>query len=504
MADQLCWVMVGLRRHVCPDLTHLVLAKLHIDEHLTLKSAVETKRMPIVTLVHQFLHSRSMITEDDMFDSKIAAIQIKNLEMYVFIVNKSQWSSFRSDCNFAAAVGDLPILQYIRKQTHAMDGWICDLLRTSVVHEHVHIVKWLLPFSKCQHDNLIQMAISSGNIELVDAFQSPRRKRFSIIQAAKGGHLEMIKSLHKRDMAELDALAIDAAASGGHLETVCWLHQHVTHGRCTTNAMDNAALHGHFDVVRFLHINRCEGCSTNAMDGAAKNGHLQIVRFLDKYRIEGCSTKALEYASSNGHLHVVVYLTERHLCSITESAINGAASNGHVEVLRHLVSVCPPISFDQAYKVAASRGHLPVVQLLFDKVGDLDVCHIACAHGHLHLLQWLYVRRKQNFCANLYDFAAEGGHLKILEWLHEQPVQADCSQNAMNLAAQNGHLTTIQWLHHHRTEGCSEMAATFAAQNGHLEVLEWLYDHYQINMEMALLTAELYDQDEIANWIRSL
>jgi hypothetical protein len=36
--------------------------------------------------------------------------------------------------------------------------------------------------------------------------------------------------------------------------------------------MDNAALYGHLEVVKWLHVNRQEGCTNNAMDLAAENG----------------------------------------------------------------------------------------------------------------------------------------------------------------------------------------------------------------------------------------
>lgn len=43
---------------------------------------------------------------------------------------------------------------------------------------------------------------------------------------------------------------------------------------CTKSAMDVSAMHGHLEVVKWLHENRSEGCSTNAMDWAAKEGKL--------------------------------------------------------------------------------------------------------------------------------------------------------------------------------------------------------------------------------------
>lgn len=43
-----------------------------------------------------------------------------------------------------------------------------------------------------------------------------------------------------------------------------------------TAAMDEAAKNGHIDVVKFLHSNRQEGCTGGAMDMASRNGHLEV------------------------------------------------------------------------------------------------------------------------------------------------------------------------------------------------------------------------------------
>lgn len=54
---------------------------------------------------------------------------------------------------------------------------------------------------------------------------------------------------------------------------------------CTTTAMDVSAMHGHLDVVKWLHANRSEGCTTDAMDWAAKEGRMvgaQVVCWLNR------------------------------------------------------------------------------------------------------------------------------------------------------------------------------------------------------------------------------
>ena len=78
--------------------------------------------------------------------------------------------------------------------------------------------------------------------------------------------------------------SINNAAKRGHLEVIKWLHYNRSEG-CTTKAlslkaMDLAAENGHLEVVKWLHHNRSEGCTTDAMNRAAKYGHLEVVKFL--------------------------------------------------------------------------------------------------------------------------------------------------------------------------------------------------------------------------------
>lgn len=45
-----------------------------------------------------------------------------------------------------------------------------------------------------------------------------------------------------------------------------------------TEAMDEAAKNGHLEVVRWLHENRIEGCTGGAMDMASRHGYLDVSR----------------------------------------------------------------------------------------------------------------------------------------------------------------------------------------------------------------------------------
>mmetsp|Transcript_17703 Transcript_17703/g.28787 ORF Transcript_17703/g.28787 Transcript_17703/m.28787 type:complete len:112 (+) Transcript_17703:153-488(+) len=64
----------------------------------------------------------------------------------------------------------------------------------------------------------------------------------------------------------------------------------------SSSSMDNAAKEGHLAVVKWLHKNRQE-CTTQAMNLSAWNGHLHVVEWLHANRSEGCTTWGMNMAA---------------------------------------------------------------------------------------------------------------------------------------------------------------------------------------------------------------
>ena len=55
---------------------------------------------------------------------------------------------------------------------------------------------------------------------------------------------------------------MDKAAEEGNLQLLIQLH---TKGnKCTTCAMDDAARNGHLEIIKWLHENRTDGCTKSA------------------------------------------------------------------------------------------------------------------------------------------------------------------------------------------------------------------------------------------------
>lgn len=100
----------------------------------------------------------------------------------------------------------------------------------------------------------------------------------------------MILFYHERVKRVNDFQLIDPAASG-HLQLVKYLDG--IGSTASHDAMNNAAKAGHLEVVKFLLKSRSEGCTKAALDNAAFAGHLETIKWLHENRSEGCTTYAM-------------------------------------------------------------------------------------------------------------------------------------------------------------------------------------------------------------------
>eukprot|EP01133_Synstelium_polycarpum_P007923 gene7923-9308_t len=121
-----------------------------------------------------------------------------------------------------------------------------------------------------------------------------------INKAAEYGHKDLLRYLlDDNPLMAWDGLALVNAAGGGHLDVVKMLHFHKGPPMWLIDgarAMEFAAEHGYIKVVRFLHESRTEGCSSYALTMASMNGHYDVVEYLLNNRTEGQLDQALKAA----------------------------------------------------------------------------------------------------------------------------------------------------------------------------------------------------------------
>ncbi|ETI50794.1 hypothetical protein F443_05726 [Phytophthora nicotianae P1569] len=244
---------------------------------------------------------------------------------------------------------------------------------------------------------------------------------------ARHGELEHLQWMHENCSGDLSTEEMDGAATNGNLNVVEWLHEAPFRGsistrsstdrgtnvmqcwswrqsgKCTTAAMDGAAMNGHLNVVKWLHKNREEGCTTSAMDLAAQNGHFNVVSWLHCNRGEGCTPAAIDGAASNGFLLVVSWLKEHRSEGCTSAAMINAASNGFLEVVKYLHTNLNQQATIAAITAAAGNGHLPVVKYLHDNHSEhctMDAIAQANTNGHHTVVEFLL---KHEGCRRAYE-----------------------------------------------------------------------------------------------------
>lgn len=275
------------------------------------------------------------------------------------------------------------------------------------------------------------------------------------------------------------------------IDTKGYIEKSWRYGHCTGEALNLAAEHGHFEVVKWLYDIRTDTCSggCSAMSKAVENGHLSIAQWFHSVKREVCSADAIIKAAKNGHLEVLEWLHLNNLFKCTKAAIEGAAESGHLEVVKWLHQVQHERGSAQILRGAVNSGNLELVEWVYENVhlkchrNDhpyLDTTTVA-RRGHLDLLKWLHEHFPDSIsgCDDLLDAAAANGHMDVIEWLHKQG-QTGYSESAPCSAARNGDLPLLKWLHAKSSRGIVNrpFVMDWAASKGYLEIVRWLHGVY--------------------------
>lgn len=103
-----------------------------------------------------------------------------------------------------------------------------------------------LASSNAPFEVMLQLTTNKAILEKV---YKPRKHTWD--WAAKNGHLNVLKWLHKHHKGDISDDTLDYAAANGHLKVVEWLHEHY-HAEVSFKALELAAQHRHYEVVKFL------------------------------------------------------------------------------------------------------------------------------------------------------------------------------------------------------------------------------------------------------------
>lgn len=122
---------------------------------------------------------------------------------------------------------------------------------------------------------LFNHACRSGNLEIVEELSNKVTPEvFSTVEAARGGHLPILKYLESKGC-EWDTRTSAAAAASGSIEVLEYLF-----GKCefNANAFSEASRKGHLHVVKWLHKHNVNS-DQRVCALASREGHLDVLKW---------------------------------------------------------------------------------------------------------------------------------------------------------------------------------------------------------------------------------
>ncbi|OQR80566.1 hypothetical protein ACHHYP_17464 [Achlya hypogyna] len=300
--------------------------------------------------------------------------------------------------------------------------------------------------------------------------------------AVVAGQPHIVRQLLRWQPSLASPYAMDLVAMTGDMNLLQWFHQEGH--KCTTTAMDGAAMNGHLDVVRFLHFERTEGCTESAATAAIARGHAAVVEFLIRHQggrvRSSLSFKPLEglyyqlpRVTGTGHAEAVMLLYTMTATRLEEYALLLLVRREGLALLQFFVAHGYLGLSQYALEISIERRDTEMFEYIVNQV-----LH---DHGQTPLNEaesiaedWLPNNDAWEHC-NAIDKVAFFGDLATIQVLHRKRF-GGCSAMAMDMASTNGHLHVLEWLRANRHEGCTANAIALAAARGHSDVVRWLHE----------------------------
>jgi hypothetical protein len=299
-------------------------------------------------------------------------------------------------CNSAAAYGNIEALNFLAENHVSLRLEHQPISEVIVKNGHLHVLEWVL-----QNNNNSQQQLRIPWYDLMT-------------YAARHGNLTILQWLYTNGGPLFSERTCQLAAIGGHLHILKWLHRY----DCPVDAsiFAEAAYYGHVDVLEWAHT--CCPWSSYACASAARGGHLHVLKWL---RSIGCpwNDMTCSHAALGGHLEILQWARENR-CSWCSETCSYAAEEGHLDILKW-----------------AHENGCP---------WDSRTCAKAALSGHLEVLQWA----RKNDCPwneRTCSFAAMNGHLNVLQWAHFNGCPWD--EETCTNAERNNHLDLLQWAKEH-------------------------------------------------------
>ncbi|EGZ05555.1 hypothetical protein PHYSODRAFT_342360 [Phytophthora sojae] len=209
---------------------------------------------------------------------------------------------FQESLKVAAGRGGVALVEWVL--THFQGFEVLSEVDTEAAkHGHLHVLQHLF-----EHDHGRDYQWESGISFACDRGNLPMAK-WMVEHPTGGGHVDVLEYLFEVGFADINAAAlyhavdevVIEAAKNGHLEILKYFHDLDDGSGRVTGATSTKWRRTKQTIEWWAR-------SSDAIDGAAGSGHLEIVKWLHDTRSVRCSTKAMDYAARSGQLEMVKWL----------------------------------------------------------------------------------------------------------------------------------------------------------------------------------------------------
>lgn len=256
----------------------------------------------------------------------------------------------------AASEGNMKVLRHLYKNN--MGKCTTEAMDSAATNGHLSVV-WFLK-------NKFNAACTNKAIE----------------GAAKNKHDPIIEMMITEKLAVCTPIALEESTKQGNLDAVIFLTKYTnvrstnnddenSYVACSEEALDEAAINGHLEVVRYFHKKRRERCTQKGIDGAAENGKIETVYYLHTQQNNVCTAEGLNGAAKNGHTEIVKYIYTKMGVTSNDAIVN-AATAGKLDTVKHIYRYISKENVKKAIFNAVENGYLDVVKYLYRHIKDED------------------------------------------------------------------------------------------------------------------------------------
>ena len=361
----------------------------------------------------------------------------------------------------------------------------------------------------------VKFLLKDGNIPLIKyniktlKSLKPKTQKTLSLKVLKYDNIELIKLCHENKLL-FHKDSLKTIASIGNLEAFEYLYDRINIKK-NKNIFDNAALNGHLECLKFLHLKECPWGSKTTYNAAISN-HTECFKFLlendcptDNSILANCIknndlvsfkyyhmygfklTGDLCYtAVVNKNLECLKYCFENG-CKFNKSICNTALDHKSFDCLRFCYNNGAEWIYSRHY-ITTEEIYMEFIKysLKYNKLLNENICNDVSKLGYLKCLKYLLSDDKEykfhkdqkllanDICIN----AIQYNHFAILKYSIENSLFHPVMINngvLTETAALKGNLSCLKYLYDNNFV-ITEKAATNAIMSDKVNCLEYIYE----------------------------